>query len=64
MLELKEKIVALCNESGLPIEAILFILKDVYRDAEDAVKIYSKQKQQKAEEEKIQKVESAEEIVD
>jgi len=64
MLELKEKIVALCNESGLPIEAILFILKDVYRDAEDAVKIYNKQKQQKAEEEKIQKVESAEEIVD
>lgn len=34
MEELKQKIIDLCNESGLPLEAILFVTKDVYRDVE------------------------------
>ena len=56
MLELKEKIVALCNESGLPIEAVFFILKDLYRDADETLKIYNKQKEEQASKaEKIKK---------
>lgn len=34
MEELKQKIIDLCNESGLPLEAILFVTKDVWRDVE------------------------------
>lgn len=39
MIELKNKIVALCNESGLPLEAVMFVLKDLFRDAELNLKI-------------------------
>ena len=35
MEELKQKIIDLCNKSGLPLEAILFVTKDVWRDVED-----------------------------
>ena len=38
MEELKQKIIDLCNESGLPLEAILFVTKDVYRDVEDTLR--------------------------
>ena len=38
MEELKEKLVNLCNESGLPLEAILFVTKDLYRDVEDTLR--------------------------
>lgn len=48
MEELKQKIINLCNESGLPLEAIYFVTKDVWRDVEDTLKIY-KEQQKKAE---------------
>ena len=38
MEELKQKIIDLCNESGLPLEAILFVTKDVWRDVEATVR--------------------------
>ena len=34
MEELKQQIIDLCNNSGLPLEAILFVTKDVWRDVE------------------------------
>ena len=34
MEELKQQIIDLCNQSGLPLEAILFVTKDVWRDVE------------------------------
>lgn len=34
MEELKEKLIQICNESGLPLEAILFVTKDLWRDVE------------------------------
>ena len=47
MNELKQKILNLCNESGLPLEALIFILKDIWRDAEDTLrKLEEAQKQQ------------------
>ena len=36
MMELKNKIIALCNNSGLTIEQVVFVLKDAYREAEDS----------------------------
>lgn len=35
MEELKQKLIDLCNNSGLPLEAILFVTKDLWRDVED-----------------------------
>ncbi len=32
MEELRLKIIDLCNKSGLPLEAIVFVVRDVYRD--------------------------------
>lgn len=46
MIELKNKIIALCNESGLNIEAILFILKDLFRDAQEAYEHYNTKKEE------------------
>ena len=34
MEELKKQIIDLCNKSNLPLEAILFVTKDVWRDVE------------------------------
>lgn len=39
MNELKEKIIKLCNESGLPLEAITFVIKDIYRDTIETYKL-------------------------
>ena len=50
MEELKQKIINLCNESGLPLEAIYFITKDVWRDVESTLRAY--QKKEKQEEDK------------
>ena len=36
MEELKQKLINICNESELPLEAILFVARDFYRDVEDA----------------------------
>ena len=38
MEELKKKLIDICNESGLPLEAILFVTKDLYRDVEDTLR--------------------------
>ena len=38
MEELKQQIIDLCNESELPLEAILFVTKDVWRDVEDTLR--------------------------
>lgn len=38
MEELKQKLIDVCNDSGLPLEAILFVTKDVYRDVEDTLR--------------------------
>lgn len=43
MEELKQKLVDLCNESGLPLEAILFVTKDLWRDVEDTLKKFKEQ---------------------
>jgi hypothetical protein len=54
MEELKQKLIDVCNESGLPLEAILFVTKDLYRDVEDTlrrVKTGSLQEKKKEDEE-------------
>ena len=38
MEELKQQLLDLCNSSGLPLEAILFVTKDLYRDVEDTLR--------------------------
>ena len=34
MEELKQKLIDVCNQSGLPLEAIYFVTKDLWRDVE------------------------------
>ena len=38
MEELKQKLLDVCNASELPLEAILFVTKDLYRDVEDTLR--------------------------
>ena len=38
MEELKQQLVDICNNSGLPLEAILFVTKDLWRDVEDTLR--------------------------
>ena len=38
MEELKQKLITICNESGLPLEAILFVTKDLWRDVENTLR--------------------------
>jgi len=38
MEELKKRLVDVCNESQLPLEAILFVTKDLWRDVEDTLR--------------------------
>ena len=52
MEELKQKLIDLCNESGLSLEAILFVTKDLWRDVEDTLRRYEKQAKEQKEEEK------------
>ena len=40
MEELKQKLLEVCNQSGLPLEAILFVTKDLWRDVEDTLRTY------------------------
>lgn len=49
MEELKEKIIDLCNKSGLPLEAILFVTKDVWRDVESTLRLAQQKEIQKEE---------------
>lgn len=46
MNELRNKILNLCNESGLPLEAIIFIVKDIWRDAEATLQAALQQQQE------------------
>lgn len=46
MEELKQKIINLCNESGLPLEAILFVTKDVWRDVESTLRDFKKKQEE------------------
>ena len=50
MEELKQKLIDVCNESELPLEAILFVTKDLWRDVEDTIRA-AKLKQNKVESE-------------
>lgn len=55
MEELKQKLLTVCNESGLPLEAILFVTKDLWRDVEDTLRMAKEQtivQQEKEKEEK------------
>ena len=54
MEELKQKLLTICNESGLPLEAILFVTKDLWRDVEDTLRMAKEQTivQQEEKEEK------------
>ena len=47
MEELKKQIIELCNDSGMPLEAIVFVLKDAWRDAQESFEIYKKQAEKK-----------------
>jgi hypothetical protein len=47
MEELKNEIIKLCNDSGMPLEAIVFVLKDAWRDAQESFEIYKKQLEKK-----------------
>lgn len=38
MEELKQKLIDLCNESGLPLEAIYFVVKDLFRDVDETLR--------------------------
>ena len=53
MEELKQKIIDLCNESGLPLDAILFVTKDVWRDVEDTLRAYKESQKQARPQEQI-----------
>lgn len=50
MEELKQKLLNICNESGLPLEAILFVTKDLWRDVEDTYRRYKESMNQQKEE--------------
>ena len=51
MNELKEKILNLCNNSELPLEAVIFVVKDIWRDAEATLQAIQQQKQKEDKEE-------------
>ncbi len=38
MTELKKQLLDICNASDLPLEAILFVTKDLWRDVEDTLR--------------------------
>lgn len=50
MEELRLNIIKLCNESGLPLEAIVFVVRDVYRDVTATFEQVQKENQNKQEE--------------
>lgn len=49
MEELKNKLLQDCNESGLPLEAIYYLVKDLFRDVSDTYENVLKQKMTKEE---------------
>ena len=52
MEELKQQIIDLCNNSGLPLEAIYFVTKDVWRDVEATLRSAQEKQAAAAKEEK------------
>lgn len=56
MEELRLKLLEDLNACGLPIEAIMFVVKDVYRDVQEAFRDYQIQKE-KAPKQNIKKEE-------
>ena len=46
MEELKQRLIQVCNESGLPLEAILYVTKDLWRDVEDTLRVAKAQQTQ------------------
>lgn len=42
MEELRLKLIETCNKSGLPLEAVLFVVRDVYRDVNETFETYKK----------------------
>lgn len=38
MEELRNKLLETCNSSGLPLEAVMYVLKDLWRDAEASLR--------------------------
>ena len=52
MEQLKNKLLQVVNESGLPLDAIYYVCKDFFRDVDDTYQQFlSKQKQLKLQEE-------------
>ena len=49
--ELKNKLLQDCNESGLPLEAIYYLVKDLFRDVSDTYENILRQKELKEEKE-------------
>ena len=47
---LKQQILDACNNSQLPLECIIYVLKDAWRDAVDTFKAMQEKEQQKASE--------------
>lgn len=53
MEELKKQLINLCNDSGLPLEAIFFVTKDLWRDVESTLReAQQRMKEQENKEEK------------
>ena len=52
MEELKRKLLQVVNESNLPLEAIYYLVKDLYRDVDDTYQHYLREAQKQQEEQK------------
>lgn len=50
MEELKQRLLDDCNNSGLPLEAILFVTKDLWRDVEATFNIAKQEEVEQKEE--------------
>lgn len=57
MEELKQQLIDICNNSGLSLEAILFVTKDLWRDVEDTIRRAKEIQEQKKNEESEDKEE-------
>ena len=44
MRTLSKTLITACNESGLPLDAMYFVIKDLLRDITDALELADKQK--------------------
>ena len=51
MEELRQKFINMINESGLPLEAIVFVIRDVYRDVNEAFQRMSEEAKKASSEE-------------